>query len=578
LPINRQNTPSKITFIYRLSAVRTKRRKEKTMSAQTTAGTPVLILKEGSSRTRGRDAQRNNIDAAKAVAEIIKSSLGPRGMDKMLVDSLGDVVITNDGATILKEMEVEHPAAKMMVEVAKTTDTEVGDGTTSAAVLAGELLKKAEDLLDNDVHPTIVVDGYELSANKALEFLKEIAINVSPNDSETLKRIAMTALAGKVVRESSEKLADISVEAILRVATKEGDQYAASLDDIKVEKKAGGSLDETKLIQGIVLDKEVVHSGMPKRLRNAKIALLNCPLEIEKTEFDAKINIARPEQIKEFIDEEQKLLKDMVEKVKATGANVIVCQKGIDDVAQHYLAKAGIMAVRRSKESDMEKTAKATGARIITSLDDMASTDLGQAGLVEERKVGEDKWVFIEECKNPKSVTILIRGGTEKFVDEAERAVHDSLMVVKDVVTYPHVVAGGGAPEVEVALRLNKFAEKISGKQQLAIKKFAEASEIIASCLAENAGLDPIDILTELRHRHENGEVWAGVDMQGRKTTDMYTLNVLEPLSVKEQIIKSAGAAASSILRIDDMIASGKLKEPSKPPRPPGGEEGGEFD
>jgi len=548
------------------------------MSVQTTAGTPVLILKEGSSRTRGRDAQRNNIDAAKAVGEIIKSSLGPRGMDKMLVDSLGDVVITNDGATILKEMEVEHPAAKMMVEVAKTTDTEVGDGTTSATVLAGELLKKAEELLDNDVHPTIVVDGFELAANKALEFLKEIAISVSPDDSETLKRIAMTALAGKVVRESSEKLADISVEAILRVATKEGDKYAASLDDIKVEKKAGGSLDETKLIQGIVLDKEVVHSGMPKRLRNAKVALLSCPLEIEKTEFDAKINIARPEQIKEFIDEEQKMLKDMVEKVRATGANVVVCQKGIDDVAQHYLAKAGIMAVRRSKESDMEKTAKATGARITNNLDDMTPTDLGQAGLVEERKVGEDKWVFVEECKNPKSVTILIRGGTEKFVDEAERAVHDALMVVKDVVTYPHIVAGGGAPEVEVALRLNKFAEKISGKQQLAIKKFAEACEVIASCLAENAGLDPIDILTELRHRHENGEVWVGVDMLGRKTSDMHTLNVLEPLSVKEQIIKSAGAAASSILRIDDMIASGKLKEPSKPPRPPGGEEGGEFD
>jgi len=548
------------------------------MSTSTSAGTPVLILREGSSRTRGRDAQKNNIDAAKAVAEIIKSSLGPRGMDKMLVDSLGDVVITNDGATILKEMEVEHPAAKMMVEVAKTTDTEVGDGTTSAAVLAGELLKKAEDLLDNDVHPTIIVDGYELAANKALEFLKEIAISVKPDDSEMLKRIAMTALAGKVVRESSDKLAEISVEAILRVATKEGDKYAASLDDIKVEKKAGGSLDETKLIQGIVLDKEVVHSGMPKRIRNAKIVLLSCPLEIEKTEFDAKINIARPEQIKEFIDEEQKMLKDMVEKVKATGANVVVCQKGIDDVAQHYLAKAGIMAVRRSKESDMEKTAKATGARITNSLDGITPSDIGQAGIVEERKVGEDKWVFIEECKNPKAVTILIRGGTEKFVDEAERAVHDALMVVKDVVTYPYIVAGGGAPEVEVALRLNKFAEKISGKQQLAIKKFAEASEIIASCLAENAGLDPIDILTELRHRHENGEVWTGVDMLGRKTTDMHTLNVLEPLSVKEQIIKSAGAAASSILRIDDMIASGKLKGPSKPPGPPGGGEGGEFD
>ena len=548
------------------------------MSVPTTAGTPVLILKEGSSRSRGKEAQKNNISAAKAVAEIIKSSLGPRGMDKMLVDSLGDVVITSDGATILKEMEVEHPAAKMMVEVAKTTDTEVGDGTTSAAVLAGELLKKAEDLLDDDVHPTIVVDGYEMAATKALEFLKEIAINVQPNDKKILKRVAMTALASKVVRESSDLLSDLTVDAILKVATVENGKYKASLDDVKVEKKAGGSVDETKLIQGIVLDKEVVHSGMPKRLKGAKIALINCPLEIEKTEFDAKINIERPEQIKAFIDEEQKLLKDMVEKIKATGANVVICQKGIDDVAQHYLAKSGILAVRRAKESDMEKTAKATGARIVTSLDDITPADLGEAGLVEERKVGEDKWVFIEDCKNPKSVTILIRGGTEKFVDEAERAVHDALMVVKDVVTYPYVVAGGGAPEVEVALRLNKYAEKISGKQQLAIKKFAEAQEIIASALAENAGLDPIDIMTELRHKHEAGEKWAGVDVYNRKTSDMYALNVIEPLSVKEQIIKSASAAASSILRIDDMIAAGKLKEPSKPPKPPSGEESSEFD
>jgi thermosome len=548
------------------------------LSVPTTAGTPVLILKEGSSRSRGKEAQKNNISAAKAVAEIIKSSLGPRGMDKMLVDSLGDVVITSDGATILKEMEVEHPAAKMMVEVAKTTDTEVGDGTTSAAVLAGELLKKAEDLLDDDVHPTIVVDGYEMAATKALEFLKEIAINVQPNDKKILKRVAMTALASKVVRESSDLLSDLTVDAILKVATVENGKYKASLDDVKVEKKAGGSVDETKLIQGIVLDKEVVHSGMPKRLKGAKIALINCPLEIEKTEFDAKINIERPEQIKAFIDEEQKLLKDMVEKIKATGANVVICQKGIDDVAQHYLAKSGILAVRRAKESDMEKTAKATGARIVTSLDDITPADLGEAGLVEERKVGEDKWVFIEDCKNPKSVTILIRGGTEKFVDEAERAVHDALMVVKDVVTYPYVVAGGGAPEVEVALRLNKYAEKISGKQQLAIKKFAEAQEIIASALAENAGLDPIDIMTELRHKHEAGEKWAGVDVYNRKTSDMYALNVIEPLSVKEQIIKSASAAASSILRIDDMIAAGKLKEPSKPPKPPSGEESSEFD
>ena len=543
------------------------------------SGTPVLILKEGSSRSRGRDAQRNNIMAAKAVAEVIKSSLGPRGMDKMLVDSLGDVVITNDGATILKEMEVEHPAAKMMVEVSKTTDTEVGDGTTSAAVLAGELLKKAEDLLDDDIHPSIIVEGYEMAATKALEFMKEIAITVNPEDREILNKVAITALSSKIVRESSKLLADLTVDAILDVSRKdENGSYKVSLDDIKVEKKAGGSIEDTKLIRGIVLDKEIVHSGMPKRIRNAKIALLSCPLEIEKTEFDAKINIDRPEQIKEFMDEEQKILKDMVGRIVSAGANVVVCQKGIDDVAQHYLAKNGIIAVRRAKESDMEKTSKATGARIVSRLDDLSPADLGEAGLVEERKVGEDKWVFIEDCKNPKSVTILIRGGTEKFVDEAERAVHDALMVVKDVVTYPYVVAGGGAPEVEVALRLNKYAEKISGKQQLAIKKFAEAQEIIASALAENAGLDPIDIMTELRHKHEAGEKWAGVDVYNRKTSDMYALNVIEPLSVKEQIIKSASAAASSILRIDDMIAAGKLKEPSKPPKPPSGEESSEFD
>jgi thermosome len=549
------------------------------LSVPATAGTPVLILKEGSSRTRGREAQRNNIMAAKAVAEIIRSSLGPRGMDKMLVDSLGDVVITNDGATILKEMEVEHPAAKMMVEVAKTTDTEVGDGTTSATVLAGELLKKAEDLLDGDVHPTIIVDGYEMAASKSIEFLKEIAIKVQPDDKKILKRVAMTALASKVVKESSDLLSDLVVDAILKVSTIENGKYKVSLDDVKVEKKAGGSIGETKLIQGIVLDKEVVHSGMPKRIKEAKIALINCPLEIEKTEFDAKINIERPEQIKAFIDEEQKLLKDMVEKIKATGANVVICQKGIDDVAQHYLAKSGILAVRRAKESDMDKTAKATGARIVTSLDDITSADLGEAGLVEERKVGEDKWVFIEDCKNPKSVTILIRGGTEKFVDEAERAVHDALMVVRDVVTYPYIVAGGGAPEVEVALRLNKYAEKISGKQQLAVKKFAEAEEIIASTLAENTGLDPIDILTELRNKHEAGEIWVGVDVYNRKTSNMYDLNIIEPLSVKEQIIKSASAAASSILRIDDMIAAGKIKEPSKPPGGGGpGMGGGEFE
>jgi len=535
----------------------------------TGAGTPVLILREGSSRSRGRDAQRNNIMATKVVAEAIKSSLGPRGMDKMLVDSLGDVVITNDGATILKEMEIEHPAAKMMVEVSKTTDTEVGDGTTSAAVLAGELLKKAEELLDNDVHPSIIVEGYEIAAKKALEYLKEMALAANPEDREILKKVAITALSSKIVRESSKLLSDLTVDAILRVANKENGTYKASLDDVKVEKKAGGSILDTKLIDGIILDKEVVHSGMPKRIRNARIALINSPLEIEKTEFDAKINIERPEQIKEFMDEEQRILREMADKVVSSGANVLVCQKGIDDMAQHFLAKAGVLAVRRAKESDMEKASKATGARVVSRISDLVPSDIGQAGMVEERKVGEDKWVFIEECKNPKSVTIFIRGGTEKFVDEAERAVHDALMVVKDVVVYPHIVAGGGAPEVEVALRLNKFAEQISGKQQLAVRRFAEAMEVIPTALAENSGLDSIDIITELRHRHESQEKWAGVDVHNRKVSDMYDLNVIEPLSVKEQIIKSSGAAACSILRIDDVIAAAKPKAPPTPP--PGG-------
>ncbi|OYT66237.1 thermosome subunit [Candidatus Bathyarchaeota archaeon ex4484_205] len=532
--------------------------------APTAAGTPILILKEGSTRSKGREAQRNNITAAMIVSDLVRSSLGPRGMDKMLVDSLGDVVITNDGATILKEMEIEHPAAKMMVEVAKTTDAEVGDGTTSATVLAGELLKKAADLLDQDVHPSIIVDGYRRASAKALKILKDIAEKVDPIDKKVLKKIAMTSMASKIVKENSEELADIVVNAILEVAEERDGKYHVTVDDVKVEKKAGASLSETKLIRGIVLDKEVVHSGMPKRVEGAKIALLNCPLEIEKTEFDAKINIQTPDQIKAFIDEEQRILKEMVDKIVSTGANVVICQKGIDDVAQHYLAKAGVLAVRRAKESDMEKLSKATGARIVTRVDDLSSDDLGYAGLVEERKVGEDKWVFIEECKNPKSVTILIRGGTEKIVDEAERAIHDALSVVKDVVITPYIVAGGGSPEIEVALKLRDFANTVGGKEQLAVQKFAEAIEIIPAALAENAGMDPIDILSELRSKHEQGDKWAGVDVFHRKVTDMWKLDIIEPLSVKEQIIKSASEAACMILRIDDVIAAGKLKEEKK--------------
>ncbi|MEM3712299.1 MAG: thermosome subunit beta [Thermoproteota archaeon] len=544
----------------------------------TVGGTPVLILKEGSTRTRGREAQRNNLNAAIALSEIVRSSLGPRGMDKMLVDSLGDVTITNDGATILKEMEIEHPAAKMMVEVAKSTDVEAGDGTTSAVVLAGELLKKAEELLDMDVHPTIIVDGYKRATAMALSFLREIAQEVKPTDREVLKLIAMTALTSKVVRDYAEQLADIAVEAILNVAREENGKYNVRIDDVKVEKKAGGSVMETKLIKGIVLDKEVVHSGMPKKIVNARIAILNSPLEIEKTEFDAKINIESPEQIKAFLDEEQKILKGMVDKIVESGANVVLCQKGIDDIAQHYLAKAGILAVRRVKESDIEKASKATGARIVTSINELSKEDLGYAGLVEERKVGEDKWVFIEQCKDPRSVTILIRGGTEKMVDEADRALHDALCVVKDVVTYPYIVAGAGAPEIEVAMRIRKKAETIAGKEQLAVLRFADALEAIPSALAENAGMDPIDIIAELRKNHESGNKWYGIDVYSKKTADSWNNKIIEPLLVKEQIVKSASEAASMILRIDDVIAAGKLKEKEKPPSPPSEGAGGELE
>ncbi|MEM2990166.1 MAG: thermosome subunit beta, partial [Halobacteria archaeon] len=426
--------------------------------AVTASGQPVLILKEGSTETRGREAQRNNIIAAKLVSEIVKTSLGPRGMDKMLVDSLGDVTITNDGATILKEIEVQHPAAKAMVEISKATDNEVGDGTTSAVVLAGALLEKAEELLDKNVHPTVIVDGYKKAADKAKEILNNIAITVDPKDKEWLMKVAKTSMATKLVSTESEYLAGLVVDAILSVVEEQDGKLKVDIDNVKVEKKAGGSLLDTKLIKGIALDKEVVHSGMPKRVTNAKIALLNCPLEIEKTEFDAKININNPEQIKMFLDEENRMLREMVEKIASTGANVVICQKGIDDIAQHYLAKAGILAVRRAKESDMTKLAKATGGRVVTSLEELSPSDLGYAELVEERRIEEDKWVFVEGCKNPKAVTIFLRGGTQRIVDECERSVHDALCVVRDVMHKPFIVVGAGAPEAEVAAKLFDWA------------------------------------------------------------------------------------------------------------------------
>jgi thermosome len=542
------------------------------------SGQPVLILREGTTRSRGREAQRANITAAKVVAETVKSSLGPKGMDKMLVDGLGDVTITSDGATVLKEMDIQHPAAKMMVEVAKTTDDEVGDGTTSVVVLSGRLLELAEELINKNIHPTIIVDGYRAAAEKTLTSLNDIAIKVSPTDKVMLKKAAMTSMGSKLVSDYRDYLADIAVDAILKVAQQVDGEYKVDLDDVKVDKKAGESLLETKLIDGIAIDKEVVHSGMPKRIDEAKIALINSAIEVEKTEFSAKISIERPEEMKAFLDEEERMLKDMVENITSAGATVLICQKGIDDAAQYFLAKQGVMAIRRCTQSNMEKLAKATGAKIVVTLDDLSAKDLGYAKLVEERKVGEDKWVFVEGCKNPKAITLLIRGGTEKVVDEAERSLHDALCVVRDIVLNPSVVAGGGAPELEVSSRVRKWAESLSGKEQLAALAFAEALEVIPTTLAENAGLDPIDILVELRSRHEKGDVWAGVDVFNGEVNDMAELDVYEPLSVKEQIIKSASEVAAMILRIDDVIASGKSGGPPMPPQGPGMGEESEFD
>jgi len=529
---------------------------------------PVLILKEGSSRSRGKEAQHSNIMAAQIVAETVKSALGPKGMDKMLVDSFGDVTITSDGRTILDEMDIQHPAAKMMVEVAKTQDNEVGDGTTTAVIICGALLNKAEELINKNVHPTIIIDGYKKASERTLKILEKIAISVDMSLQGYLKKAAMTSMASKLVAEHREYLADLAVTAVLQVAEKEVGKYKADIDDIKVEKKPGESVRDTKLINGIVLDKEVAHSGMPKRMENPKIALLDSALEIEKTEFDAKINIESPEQMDAFLKQEETMLRGMVDKITATGAKVVLCQKGIDDMVQHFLSRKGILAVRRIKKSDMEKLSKATGGKIITNLDDVNPTDMGYASLVEERKIGDDKMTFVEGCKNPRAVTILIRGGTERIVDEAERSLHDALCVVRDIVEEPKVVAGGGAPELEVSRGLKKYAGTLPGREQLAVECFAEALEAVPLTLTENAGLDPIDILSELRAKHEKGETWTGIEVHSGKVQDMTQAGVFEPLAVKKQIIKSATEAASMILKIDDVIAAGKMKTP--PGGPPG--------
>ncbi|RDJ31989.1 MAG: thermosome subunit [Crenarchaeota archaeon] len=540
------------------------------MSGQIAKGNmPVVLLKDGASETKGREAQKNNIQACKIVSELVRSSLGPRGMDKMLVDSLGDVTITNDGATILKEIDVQHPAAKMLVEISKSTDNEVGDGTTSAVVLAGALLESAESLVLQDVHPTIIVDGYRKAAKKAKHYLQEIADKVSSNDKNILNKIAKTSMQTKLVRKDSDLLADMIVKAVLAVAEKEGESYSVDIDDIKVEKKAGGSIGDSALIQGIVLDKEVVHGQMPKKVTDAKIALINTALEISKTETDAKINISNPQQMKAFLDEENRMLKNMVDKVIASGANAVLCQKGIDDMAQHYLAKAGVLAVRRIKESDLTKLAKATGARIVTNLDDLFEKDLGTAETVEERKIEEDRWVFIEGCKHPKAVTLLLRGGSQRVVDEVDRSVHDAVMVVKDVMEEPSIVAGGGAPETYAATKLRNWSKSLEGREQLAVEKFADALEAIPLTLSENAGMDPIDTLTALRSRQLKGEKWTGIDVMKGKIANMKSSDIIEPLSVKNQIVSAASEAACMILRIDDVVSTTKSAGP-----PPGAEGG----
>jgi thermosome len=536
----------------------------------TASGQPVLVLKEGTTRNRGREAQRNNIMAARVIGEVLRTTLGPRGMDKMLIDSLGDITITNDGAAILNEIEVEHPAAKMMVEIAKTQDDMVGDGTTTAVVLAGELLKKAEELLDQNIHPTIIVSGYRKAAQKAMETINKIAIQVDIDDRATLKKVAVTSMASKAVGPAKEHFAEIAIDAVRRVAEQRGDKWVADIDNIQVTKKTGKSLFESQLVQGLAIDKEVVHTGMPKKVERAKIALLDSALEIEKTEISAEIRIHEPNQMKAFLDQENKMLQEMVEKIKASGANVVFCQKGIDDMAQHFLAKEGTLAARRVKQSDMEKLARATGGRIVSNLTDLRAQDLGVAGLVEERKLGEDKMIFVEKCKDPRSVAIIIRAGLERMVDEAERAMTDALSVVSDVIETNKIVAGGGAVEVEVAKELRNYATEVGGREQLAIESFADAIEIIPKTLAENAGLEAIDILVALRAAHGKPDgQYKGVNLFTGKVENMQDKGVVEPVIVKEQAIKSATESATMIIRIDDVIASTKPRE--GPGKPPGG-------
>ena len=528
---------------------------------------PIFILPEGTQRTTGRTAQKNNIMAARLVAETVRTTLGPKGMDKMIVDSLGDITVTNDGVTILEEMQIEHPAAKMIVEVAKTQEAEVGDGTTTAVIISGELLKRAEDLLEQEVHPTVVARGYRLAEQKAQEILNEIAENVTEKEEALLRKIAETAITGKGAESSKEKLSAIAVKAVKKVIDVDKDNKVSfDKENIKIEKKVGGSVEETELIEGIVLEKEAVHPGMPKTVFNPKIALIDSAIEIKNTEIDAKIEITDPMQMQAFLDQEEKMLKKMVDKIIASGANVVFCQKGIDDIAQHFLAKRGIYAARRVKKSDLEALSRATGATIVTNLDDLEAKDLGKAGLVEERKIGDEEMTYVTGCKNPKAVTILAKGGTEHVVDEVKRAITDAVGDVAASLKSGKIVAGAGAPEIEVARGLRKFANSLSGREQLAVLAFADSIEVVPRTLAENAGLDPIDILTELKAAHDKKQKWAGVDVFKGKVVDSWNAGVIEPLKIKTQAISSASEVAQMILRIDDVIAGSTRAE-----GPPGG-------
>ena len=517
---------------------------------------PIIILREGTKREKGKGAQLNNIMAARAISDAVKSTLGPKGMDKMLVDSMGDVVITNDGATILKEIDVEHPAAKMIVEVAKSQDEECGDGTTSAVILTGELLKYAGELIEQNIHPTVICAGYKLAATKAIAELNKMATSIKPGDKKTLKNIAMTSMASKGASASKELLANVVVDAITSIAEQIGDKTIVDMDNIQIQKKHGGSIRDTRIIKGIILDKERVHEGMPRQLKNPKIALVNAALEIKKTEVDARIQIQDPTQLQAFLDEEESMLRKMVEKVKKSGANVLICQKGIDDLAQHFLSKEGIYAVRRAKKSDMDKLAKATGAIVVANLDELSPKDLGFAGNVEEQKIGDDKMTFITDCKNPKAVSILIRGSTEHVVDELERGMHDALFVVKVALEDGKITPGGGAAATTIAMALRDYASSVGGREQMAIETYANAVEIIPKTLAENAGLDPIDMMIEMRRVHKNGNKNAGIDVFTGKVVDMIKNNVIEPLRVSVQEIQASTETATMILRIDDIIAS----------------------